>query len=571
MPESRFWRRYRLIAAVAAAAVLAWSYRVLAAWTDRPTIFLFAFAALFGLLLLIDWVFDLIGPPLWRLLRSLGVSIGRAVEHDPEVDAVLDRRPDLRDWLRARLTLRRWTGWYLSATVLLALFFLAGFASIAEGVLERGDLAVYDVGIAALLRAFRTPGATRVFWIATVFGDPRVMWVVAVVFVLLLLLWGRRGEAVLVAVTMSVGSAVGSLVKIVVARPRPPAAFALISTPGSNSFPSGHALSSLLFFTLLAFVLLRSPVACTARRRFAVVVLCALGAFTVALSRVYLGVHWPTDLLGSWFLAAAWATVAIGTFRMWERYAQGRKRWPPVASRKVRIGVTVLVAVLVVATVVVGAEADPLLRKLVAPPPPVAFGPAQLPSAEAALPKFTENLDGSAEEPISLVFVGTEAQLVEAFERAGWQVADHQSLTALLHVSLAALANRPYPTAPVTPAFVEGKANDIAFEKPQGTPTARRRHHARFWLTGVTLDGKPVWVGTASFDMRLEIGTAIPFPTHHIAPDIDAERELLVKQLTATGLVDEVGKFRVTRPESGTNAAGDKFFTDGTADVLLAR
>ena len=63
----------------------------------------------------------------------------------------------------------------------------------------------------------------------------------------------------------------------------------------------------------------------------------------------------------------------------------------------------------------------------------------------------------------------------------------------------------------MTPTFLDGAVQDVAFEKPEGASTVRRRHHARFWQTNMTLMGSPVWVATASFDSRLEIGTAVHF------------------------------------------------------------
>jgi undecaprenyl-diphosphatase len=570
VPERRFWQRSRVVAAVLAAAVLVWSYRVLAAWNDRPTVFLAALAVLFGLLLLADWVFDLLGPPVWRLTRSLALSVAHAVTHDPELNALLGRHPGFGGWLRARFTRERWSGWYLTATVLLALYFLAGFLSIMRAVVTTSALAVFDPQIAALLRAFRTPPVTRLMWIATVFGDPNSMWAVSIVFVLLLLLWGRRGEAVLVGVTMAVGSTAGDFLKVATHRSRPPAFYALIGEPRSASFPSGHALASLLFFALLALVLWRA-VGTTPRRRFSIVAVCALGALLVALSRVYLGVHWPTDVVGSWYLGAAWLSVTVGSFLGWERYASGAKRWAAAGTGRLRAAVTLGVAASAAAVLVVGAAADPLLGRLVAQPPAVEYALSRLPALERALPRYSEKLDGSPQEPVSLVFVGSEEQLAAAFARAGWQRADDQSLSALFRVSVAALANRPYPNAPVTPSFIGGKANDLAFEKPEGTATARRRHHVRWWSTNVMLMREPVWVATASFDSRLEIGATIPVPTHHIDPDVDKERDYIVRALAGTGLVGESGVFQVVRPESGTNAAGDKFYTDGKAVLLEAR
>ena len=97
----------------------------------------------------------------------------------------------------------------------------------------------------------------------------------------------------------------------------------------------------------------------------------------------------------------------------------------------------------------------------------------------------------------------------------------------------------------------------------------RRRHHVRWWMTDLTWQGRPVWVATASFDSRLEIGSAIPLPTHHIDPDIDAEQAFEVRDLAATGLVRVATRVRVAPPSTGTDAQGDAWFTQGMATLLV--
>lgn len=570
MAEHRLWKRYRVVAATVAAALLVWLYTALSAWTDKTTIFVLAFGLLFALLLLLDWVLDLFVPEAWRLIRSVGVGMGRAVAHDPEVVALLDRHPRFGGWIRRRLTLSTWSGWYLTATVLVALWFLYGFVSIARDLATTSSIVAYDPGIAALVRVYRTPVVTRVLWTATVFGDGRVHTIVAVAVVALLLMWGRRAEALLFAITVPFTSAVSGLVKVAAARARPPAAFMLIHRPGDASFPSGHALSSLVFFGLLAFILCHDGPARTVRQRLVVLTLAATAAFTVALSRVYLGVHWPSDVAASWFLGGAILTVAIGTFLMWERYGTGWQPVPPLWTQPVRRVVTGGVAVVVVAAVVVGAQADPLLAAVTTPHVVRRYSSTDLRTFERSLPRFTEKLNGSPQEPVSLVFVGPEAELKAAFTMAGWQLADPPNLVGVLHAYVSAAADQPYPTAPMTPSFIGGQANDLGFEKPEGRATARRRHHARFWLTDLTLDGKPVWVGTASFDSGVGFG-ALGIPTHRIAPDIDTERALVAAALAKTGLARREITWDAVPPEAGTNANGDRFYTDGRAVGMFGR
>jgi undecaprenyl-diphosphatase len=116
-----------------------------------------------------------------------------------------------------------------------------------------------------------------------------------------------HGLAVLVAI-------VGAIIlqnadKEIVARPRPPVhRLELVS---GTSFPSGHATESTAFYLVLAAVLLAGVTPWWARRLVAATTLVVIAA--IALSRVYLGVHYPTDVLAGMLLGGAWATITAAT------------------------------------------------------------------------------------------------------------------------------------------------------------------------------------------------------------------------------------------------------------------
>jgi len=574
--KRRVGTRSRVVVALTAGIALLWALRLVSAWADRTVAFVTFGAFIAALVLLLDWFVASFGPGLWRSARSVGASVWRALRDDTEVRALVGRHPRFFGWLGRRTSRERPGGLYLTLTTASALYFLSGFVSIARSLALSRAITSYDPRISALLRVFRTPALTRLLWIATVLADSRVILLLAGISALLLTMWGRRGEAAMLVITLSSGVVLQTLLKLAFRRPRPPVAFALIKEPSSFSFPSGHAFESLLLAGVVVFVLWRGSG--NLRVRLAVLFVAGSAVAAVGLSRVYLGVHWTSDVFASWSLALAWLSVTCGCYLMLVRYGGMREAWPVWSGLRSRRVATLAVSLAAVAAVVAGAQVDPLLAKVTAETPArpwvVATGPTGRPLPTSAdlrrLPLHSEKLDGSPQEPIGIVFVGTPAMLTSAFEAAGWQVADKPSFATLTRAVFAALGNRPYPTAPVTPTFLGGAVQDIAFEKHEGVATVRRRHHARFWRTHVTLAGVPVWVATASFDSRLEIGSTIPLPTHHIAPDIDAEQAFVVDGLVGTGRVALLERLRVTSPSTGTNAQGDPWFTQGYASVLEA-
>jgi LssY-like putative type I secretion system component LssY len=188
----------------------------------------------------------------------------------------------------------------------------------------------------------------------------------------------------------------------------------------------------------------------------------------------------------------------------------------------------------------------------------------------AALPKRTTSAKHLKADPVNVAAVGSEAELEAAMAQAGWKLADAAGGRADISIAVSVLFNRPDSTAPVSPLYLFGRAQDLAFEREMGR-SARSRHHARFWLAqGVTHDGRPIWLGDATFDLRAGISHRGLHPTHHIAPDVDEERDTLVADLIRARQARSF--FTVSgmgiRVESH-NAEGDRFDTDGEIDVLV--
>lgn len=183
-------------------------------------------------------------------------------------------------------------------------------------------------------------------------------------------------------------------------------------------------------------------------------------------------------------------------------------------------------------------------------------------------PRHTTTRRGHQGDAVNIAFIGTEEELHRALSAAGWYAADPITLQTSLRIAADVVLKKPYDHAPVSDLFLWGRRQDAAFEQPVGD-SPKQRHHVRFWRSAeVDQRGDPLWLGAATYDERVEISRTTGGITHRIAPDIDRERNKLVRDAARAGLLDGyywVDEFH--RVREGRNGGGDPYFTDGRLAV----
>jgi hypothetical protein len=175
-------------------------------------------------------------------------------------------------------------------------------------------------------------------------------------------------------------------------------------------------------------------------------------------------------------------------------------------------------------------------------------------------------------DALNVALTGTEMDLKRIMRAAHWYRADPLSLRSRFEIAGAAVFEHPYDDAPVSNLYLWGRTEDLAFEQPVGHDP-RQRHHVRFWRSAKRdPDGRPVWVGAATFDVRVGLSYTTGQITHHTAPDIDAERNKLFADLRRTGeLTDRYFIDDFHRIRQGRNGGGDRWFTDGRLEAGVIR
>lgn len=221
-------------------------------------------------------------------------------------------------------------------TALVAIVVLLGVVEdVLESVASQEGLALWDRPVLDWMIAHRTPPLTAfVVWFSNT-GGP--LWQPVVTAAVVLFLWWRWKDptpVVLTAVTVG-GSLLMTVVgKRAVARLRPPLSDAVPPYETTFSWPSGHSLNALVIAGILAYLLIRHLWDASGWLRLLVGVLLGVYAMAMGLSRVYLGHHWLTDVLGAWALGLAWLALVIACHRVWRAVRHRTERRPIEEERK---------------------------------------------------------------------------------------------------------------------------------------------------------------------------------------------------------------------------------------------
>ena len=192
---------------------------------------------------------------------------------------------------------------YLSLGVYFAIFIVLviGFVEIAEEVFE-GETLWFDEAILNTINSYSSAFWDAFFVIVTQFGG--VFGIIAISLGILALLVNRRKykKALTVAATVAGAALLNVILKLIFERARPDLWEQLI-VETSFSFPSGHAMISSALALSVIFICWNS------RYRWMAVGVGSVFILVIGLSRLYLGVHYPTDILAGWVVSAAWLSV----------------------------------------------------------------------------------------------------------------------------------------------------------------------------------------------------------------------------------------------------------------------
>ncbi len=271
-------------------------------------------------------------PYLESILRKLGVGVFIVIciitiaiyasrqlsRHEKEIRAWLN-------WLKQSLMLQRFQSWlagnYQSNRILalslggllLAIFSGWVFGALAEDVLSRESMTLYDIGISRWLLSLATEDSSQFFFLVTLLGST---WFIFTGSLLISswLVW-RKQWLPLGTLILSVGGGtlLNLLLKNIFLRPRPDFPNVFYHESG-YSFPSGHAMLSVLFYGMAAYLIARQGFSWKTQVRLGITTFTL--SLLIGFSRMFLGVHYLTDVLGGWAAGLTWLITCVFVYEM---------------------------------------------------------------------------------------------------------------------------------------------------------------------------------------------------------------------------------------------------------------
>jgi len=180
------------------------------------------------------------------------------------------------------------------------------------------------------------------------------------------------------------------------------------------------------------------------------------------------------------------------------------------------------------------------------------------------IPRRVAGDDGTPGDRTNFVIVGTENQVRDGLQRAGWVTVDRSKQDAVLRGMMTILSKQAYTTLPMSELMLFGRPQDYGYAQGDPLRVIAARHHFRIWKAPFTVGGVTAWVGAGTHDVGFDKDQRNGKITHKIDPDTDKERDYIGNSLAETGMVAALDYMTAKDPIKKANTAhGQAFFSDG--------
>ncbi|MEI7480078.1 MAG: bifunctional DedA family/phosphatase PAP2 family protein, partial [bacterium] len=228
------------------------------------------------------------------------------------------RYPYLTDFVKRRFEKKTFFGWTMTVVGTVISFIAIFFAMLMDGVLDADWIVVLDQRFSGFLYYFRDAWAVKISLWVSLLGNYYIIILISILFVVFLYIWNKKHFLYGYLISLCGSVLVSWLIKITVMRPRP-SGFLPVYQETLSSFPSGHSVVAVSVYCFIIYVFIRLFRRSTKTFYSAFLIFSGvLIAFLIGLSRIYLGVHYLSDVLGG-FLIGAVSLILAATVAEWLR------------------------------------------------------------------------------------------------------------------------------------------------------------------------------------------------------------------------------------------------------------
>jgi len=189
-----------------------------------------------------------------------------------------------------------------------------------------------------------------------------------------------------------------------------------------------------------------------------------------------------------------------------------------------------------------------------------------------SIPRRVQGDDGTPGDRTNFVVVGSEQQVKNALEHAGWSVVDRSKKDAVLRSAMSILTKGAYVTLPMSELMLFDRSQDYGYAQGDPLKVVAARHHFRIWKAPFLVGGQDVWVGAGTHDVGFDKDQRNGKITHKIDPDTDLEREYIARSFQEEGSVVLLEYMTATNPVKQANTAhGQSFHSDGRHAILYMK